>query len=45
MVVDVVIQHWVTMVAREEAGPEVFGRAVQWLKMVFYSDYGLLASP
>ena len=31
MVVDAVIWHLVTLVSREEAGPEGFRQAVQWL--------------
>ena len=39
------IHQWVVLVAGEEAGPEGFGRAVQWLEAFFYADDGILASP
>ena len=45
MVVDAVICHWVTLVAGEEAEPDVFGWAVQWLLAFFYADDGLPSSP
>ena len=44
MVVDAVINHWLTAVAREDAGTEVFGREVQKLTTLFYMDNVLLAS-
>ena len=39
-----VIHHWLTAVAGEDAGPEVFGREVQKLTTLFYVDNVLLAS-
>ena len=45
MVVGAVIHPWFTLVAEEEAGPDVFGRAVQWLVGSFYADNSLLVSP
>ena len=38
MVVDVLIHHWVTLVAGEEAGPDGFVWVVQWLVAFFYTD-------
>ena len=45
IVVDVVIIYWVMMVVGEEAGRDGFGRTAQWLAVLFYADYGLLALP
>ena len=45
MVVDATIQKWVTLVAREEAGPEGFGWSVQWIATIFYVDNGIFTSP
>ena len=45
MVVDAVICHWVTLMEREEVGPDGFCWAVQWLATLFYANNGLLASP
>ena len=45
MVVDAVIRHWVTLVTGGEAGPEGFGRAVQWLAAFFSAEYGILSYP
>ena len=42
MVVDVIIHQWVTLVAGEEAVPEIFERSVQWLAAFFYADDRLL---
>ena len=33
MVVDAIIQHWVILVAGEEAGPYGFGLDIKWLAM------------
>ena len=44
MVVDAVIQNWLTVVDGEEAVPEVFGRALQWIMEIFYEGDGLLAT-
>ena len=41
MVVDGVTCHWVTMVTKEEAGPEGFGRALQWISLFFYAENGI----
>lgn len=35
MLVYAMIRHWVIVVTGEEAEPEVFGRAVQWLAALF----------
>ena len=43
--VDTAIHHWVTLVTGEDAEPDGFGWAFQWLVAFFYSDNGLLASP
>ena len=43
VVIDLVLHHWIFVVAEEEAGSEGFGRAVQRLSKCFYSDNGLLA--
>ena len=45
IVVDTVIFHWVTLVAGEEAVPDGFGQAVQWLATFFYANDGLITSP
>ena len=45
MVVDAVIYHCVTLVVGEEAGKDGFGRAVQCLVELFYTNNGLIASP
>ena len=45
MLVDAVISHWVTLVAGDDAVPDGFEQAVQWLVALFYSDDSLLASP
>ena len=45
MVVDVVIFHWVILVAREEAGPDGFVQEVQCLVAFLYTNDGLIASP
>ena len=39
------ICHWVTLVAGEEAGPDGFGPAVQWMATFFYANDGLLVFP
>ena len=44
MVMDALIQHWVAVVAGEEAGPEGFGIAVQTLSIPVYAYYVLLIS-
>ena len=44
MVMDALIQHWVAVVAGEEAGPEGFGIAVQTLSILVYAYYVLLIS-
>ena len=44
MVMDALIQHWVAVVAGEEAGLEGFGRAVQTLSILVYAYYVLLIS-
>ena len=36
--------HWVTLVTGEEAVPEGFLWAIQWLAVFFYADDGILAS-
>ena len=43
--VDAVIRHWATVVAREGAGKEGFGRGVQKIAALFYADDGLLTYP
>ena len=45
MVVDSVIRHWVTLSTGEEYRPDGFGRAVQWITVLFYADDVLLDSP
>ena len=45
MVADALIPHWVMMVAAEDARPDGFGRAFQWLTAFFYADDSLLALP
>ena len=45
MVVNLVINHWSTVVTWEDTGPEYFGRAMQNLDAVFYADDGLPTSP
>ena len=44
MVLDTLIQHWVVLVAGEEAVPDGFGRDVQWITMLFHADDGILSS-
>ena len=46
MVVDVLLLHWVSVVAEaeEEAGTEGFGWYTQWVAVYFYANNGLLAS-
>ena len=41
-VVDAVILHWVNLVSGEEVVMDGFGRAIQWLAKLFYSDDGHL---
>ena len=45
MVVGEVIHHWVTVVDREYTYPKGFGREVQNLAALFYTDDGLLVTP
>ena len=45
MVVDAVTCHWFALVPKEEAGPEYFGRAVQWLVALLYTENGILPPP
>ena len=45
MVVDVVIWHWVTLVAGEEAVLDRFGQEIQWLAEFFYTYDGLFVLP
>ena len=45
MVVDAVIRHWLTLSTGEEYRQDGFGRAVQWITVLFYADDGLLDSP
>ena len=45
MVVDAVISNWVTVVVGEEAELDVFEIVVHRLAVLFYAEYGLLASP
>ena len=45
IVVNTVTCHWVSIVGKEELGPEGFGWAVQWLAALFYADNGILSSP
>ena len=45
MVVDAFICHWVTLVSREDAALEGFGRAVKNMATLFHVDNRLLASP
>ena len=45
MVVEVVICHWVMLLAGGEAGPDGFWQVVQWLVALFYADDVHLASP
>ena len=43
MVVDAVLCRWFTLVVGDQAGPDGFVRAVQWLVAFFYADDSLLA--
>ena len=45
MVVDSVICHWVTLVAGEEAGPDGFGQAFQWMAVLFMPMMALSICP
>ena len=45
MVVGEVIHHWVTVVAGQYTEPKGFGREVQNLAALFYTDDGLLVTP
>ena len=38
------MQHWLTLVAGGESISDKFGKAVQWLALLFYADDGLLVS-
>ena len=38
MEVDAVIYHWITLVVGEEAGPDGFRRAIQWMTALFYAN-------
>ena len=45
MVVGALICHWITLVSGKEAGLDGFGRSIQWLEALFYSNGGPLAFP
>ena len=45
IVLNTVTCRWISIVAKEEAGPEGFRWAVQWLVALFYADNGILYSP
>ena len=45
MVVDAMIRNWVTVVAGEDAEQKVFGRAVQRMEVLFYTNGGTLEYP
>ena len=45
MLFDAGFFHWATLVVGGDAGTDGFGRAVQWLSELFYSNGGLLTSP
>ena len=45
MVVDAVIRHWFTLVTGKEEGPDVFGKALQWLEKSLYANNRLITSP
>ena len=45
MVVEAVIQHWITLIAGEEEGLDSFGRAIQCLVAFLYADDSLLEFP
>ena len=44
VVVDAMIQYWVTSVSEEEVGIEGFGRAVQWIVSLLYVENVIHAS-
>ena len=44
MVVDIVICHWVVVVASTEVGVEGIGEPIQELALFFYADGGLVES-
>ena len=44
MVVDVVVIHWLSLVATEEASSEGLGRDIQRKVSLFYAYDGLIAS-
>ena len=43
-VVDVIVLDWVGIVTENEAGPSGFGYMVVEKMVLFYADYGLIAS-
>lgn len=43
-VVDTLVCHWTSLVAVEEAGPDIWGRYIQWRAALFYADDGLITS-
>ena len=45
IVVGVAIFHWVALVVVEEARPDSFGRAIQWLAALFNANDGLVTFP
>ena len=45
MLVDAVIQHWVTVVAPMGADAEVIGETLQELVAYLYADDGIVVSP
>ena len=45
MMLNYVIRHWVMLFAREKAGPEGFGREIQWIATLFYVENVFFASP
>ena len=45
MVNGALILHRVTLVVREEVGPDGFGWPIQWLAELFYADDVILTSP
>ena len=40
--VDVIIRHWVRLMAENEAGPDGFGYTVDNKMTLFYAYYGLI---
>ena len=44
LVVNAVLWHWILMVVKEKADPELFVRYVQCMSAQLYSDNALLAS-